>query len=91
MTAGYGPVTVLRGVDFRARPGRGHLRHGPQWGGQVDLMKCLMGLVPATGSTITAGRGALQGLPAHQVPRHGLGLCAAGPPPVRTFDCGRKS
>ena len=63
LMAGYGPVTVLRGVDFRAEAGR---------------ITCLMGLVPATTGTIRLDGTELQDLPAHRVPRHGLAYVPQG-------------
>ena len=78
VTAGYGPVTVLRGVDFVARPGEVTCVMGRNGAGKTTLMKTIMGLVPATAGTIRLGGVALQGLPAHQVPRHGLAWVPQG-------------
>ncbi len=78
VTAGYGPVTVLRGVDFVARPGEVTCVMGRNGAGKSTLMKAIMGLVPATAGTIRLGGVVLQGLPAHQVPRHGLAWVPQG-------------
>ena len=78
LTAGYGPVTVLRGVDFRAEAGRITCLMGRNGVGKSTFLKCLMGLVPASGGTITLDGIALQNLPAHQVPRHGLAYVPQG-------------
>jgi branched-chain amino acid transport system ATP-binding protein len=78
LTAGYGPVTVLRGVDFRAEPGRITCLMGRNGAGKSTFLKCLMGLVRATEGTIRLDGAALQALPAHQVPRRGLAYVPQG-------------
>lgn len=78
LIAGYGPVTVLRGVDFRAEPGRITCLMGRNGVGKSTFLKCLMGLVPATEGTIRLDGTALEGLPAHEVPRHGLAYVPQG-------------
>lgn len=78
LTAGYGPVTVLCGVDFRAEPGRITCLMGRNGVGKSTFLKCLMGLVPATGGEVRLNGAALQGLPAHEVPRHGLAYVPQG-------------
>ena len=78
LTAGYGPVTVLRGVDFRAEAGRITCLMGRNGVGKSTFLKCLMGLVPASGGTITLNATALQDLPAHKVPRQGLAYVPQG-------------
>jgi branched-chain amino acid transport system ATP-binding protein len=71
LSAGYGPVTVLREVDFSARPGEVTCVMGRNGAGKTTLMKAIMGLLPCTG-TITLDGARVSGLPAHRVP--GLGL-----------------
>lgn len=78
LTAGYGPVTVLRGVDFRAEAGQISCLMGRNGVGKSTFLKCLMGLVPASGGTVTLNGAELQSLPAHQVPRHGLAYVPQG-------------
>jgi branched-chain amino acid transport system ATP-binding protein len=78
LTAGYGAVTVLRGVDFRAAPGQITCLMGRNGVGKSTFLKCLMGLVPATEGTIQLNGLALQTLPAHEVPRHGLAYVPQG-------------
>ncbi len=82
ITAGYGPVTVLRGVDFTARAGEVTCVMGRNGAGKTTLMKAIMGLLPLTSGEILLGGVAIHGLPAHQVPRHGL---AWGPQGRRLF------
>jgi branched-chain amino acid transport system ATP-binding protein len=78
VTAGYGPITVLRGVDFRAEPGRITCLMGRNGAGKSTFLKCVMGLVRATEGSIKLGGTSLQALPAHQVPRHGLAYVPQG-------------
>lgn len=78
ITAGYGPVTVLRGVDFRAEPGQITCLMGRNGVGKSTFLKCLMGLVPATEGTIHLNGLALHGLPAHEVPKRGLAFVPQG-------------
>jgi branched-chain amino acid transport system ATP-binding protein len=78
LTAGYGPVTVLRGVDFRAEAGRITCLMGRNGVGKSTFLKTLMGLVqPASGSVALDGL-ALQDLPAHDIPKRGLAFVPQG-------------
>ena len=78
ITAGYGPVTVLRGVDFRAEAGQITCLMGRNGVGKSTFLKCLMGLLPATSGKVHLNGLALQGLPAHQVPKRGLAYVPQG-------------
>ena len=78
LTAGYGPVTVLRGVDFAARAGEVTCVMGRNGAGKTTLMKAIMGLVPATGGTVVLDGRAIQQLPAHLVPGMGLAWVPQG-------------
>ena len=72
LTAGYGPVRVLHGVDFRAAPGQVTCLMGRNGVGKSTFLKCLMGLVPPSSGSILLNGLPLQGLPAHEVPKRGL-------------------
>jgi branched-chain amino acid transport system ATP-binding protein len=78
LTGGYGPVTVLRGVDFRAEAGQITCLMGRNGVGKSTFLKCLMGLVPASSGSIRANGVALHGLPAHDVPKRGLAYVPQG-------------
>jgi branched-chain amino acid transport system ATP-binding protein len=78
VTAGYGPVTVLRGVDFRADPGQITCLMGRNGAGKSTFLKSLMGLVPTTAGTIRLNGVALEDLPAHEVPKRGLAYVPQG-------------
>ena len=72
VTAGYGPVIILRDVAFAARPGEVTCVMGRNGAGKSTLMKCIMGLVPATAGAVTLDGVAVHTLPAHRVPLHGI-------------------
>ena len=76
--AGYGAVKVLRAVSLDARAGEVTCIMGRNGAGKSTLMKCIMGLVPACAGQITLDGVALQGLPAHHVPRHGIAYVPQG-------------
>jgi branched-chain amino acid transport system ATP-binding protein len=78
LIAGYGPVTVLQGVDFRAEPGQVTCLMGRNGVGKSTFLKCLMGLVPASSGSVQLNGMPLLGLPAHQVPRRGLAYVPQG-------------
>jgi branched-chain amino acid transport system ATP-binding protein len=78
LTAGYGPITVLQGVDFRAEAGQVTCLMGRNGVGKSTFLKALMGLVPVSSGGVTLGGTALSGLPAHEVPKRGLGYVPQG-------------
>jgi branched-chain amino acid transport system ATP-binding protein len=78
LTAGYGPVTVLRGVDFRAEPERITCLMGRNGVGKSTFLKALMGLISTTSGSITLDGAPLHGLPAHEVPKRGLAYVPQG-------------
>jgi len=78
VAAGYGQVKVLRGVDFRAEPGRVTCVMGRNGAGKTTLMKAIMGLIPVRAGRIELDGVALQGLPAHRIPTHGLAWVPQG-------------
>lgn len=78
LTAGYGPVTVLRGVDFRAEAGQITCLMGRNGVGKSTFLKSLMGLVQLTSGTVHMSGLALENLPAHEVPKRGLAYVPQG-------------
>ena len=78
VTAGYGDVTVLRNLTFQARAGEITCIMGRNGVGKSTLLKCIMGLVPAKSGRVTVNSTPLQSLPAHHVPRLGIGYVPQG-------------
>lgn len=78
LTSGYGPVHVLRGVDFSAEPGQISCIMGRNGVGKSTFLRCLMGLLPANAGTIRLDGKVLENLPAHLVSRRGLAYVPQG-------------
>ncbi len=76
--AGYGPVTVLRGLSLTARPGEVLCLMGRNGAGKTTTLRAIMGLVPLTGGQITLDGAPVSDLPAHQVPKCGIGYVPQG-------------
>jgi branched-chain amino acid transport system ATP-binding protein len=77
VSAGYGAVTVLRGLDFAAGAGQVTCVMGRNGVGKTTMLRAIMGLIPVSGSVTLAGQ-ELSGLPAHEVPRRGIALVPQG-------------
>jgi branched-chain amino acid transport system ATP-binding protein len=54
LDAGYGAVRVLEDVTLSVEPGQTVVLLGTNGNGKSTLMKCIMGIVPATAGTIVA-------------------------------------
>lgn len=78
LTAGYGPVTVLREVSLSAAAGQVTCVMGRNGAGKSTLMKAIMGLVDRAAGTVAVAGHPVQDLPAHQVPRAGLAYVPQG-------------
>lgn len=78
ITAGYGPVTILRDLSFRAEAGQVTCIMGRNGAGKSTLMKAIMGLIPVQSGQITLSSVPLQALPAHQVPLRGIAYVPQG-------------
>lgn len=78
LTSGYGPVTVLRDLNFTAQPGQITCIMGRNGAGKTTLMKTIMGLVPASKGSIRLDGMELTNLPAHQVPLRGVAYVPQG-------------
>ncbi|MGH1425048.1 MAG: ABC transporter ATP-binding protein [Pseudooceanicola sp.] len=78
ITAGYGPVTVLRDLSFTAPPGQITCLMGRNGAGKTTTLKSIMGLIPLQGGAITLDEQTLSDLPAHKVPGQGVGYIPQG-------------
>ncbi len=78
LTAGYGDVTVLRGLDLRADAGSITCVMGRNGAGKSTLMRAIMGLVQVTAGKITLAGADVQSRPAHQVPKAGIAFVPQG-------------
>ena len=75
LTAGYGPVQVLRGLTFEIKPGLTVIL-GPNGAGKTTLLRALNGLIPRGGDAMLDG----QELPekTHEIVRAGVSLVPEG-------------
>lgn len=77
VSAGYGAVTVLRGLSFSAEAGEVTCIMGRNGVGKTTLLRAIMGQIALQGSVRLEGE-ELAGLPAHEVPRRGIALVPQG-------------
>jgi branched-chain amino acid transport system ATP-binding protein len=75
LSAGYGPMQVLRGLTLEARPGLTVIL-GPNGAGKSTLLRALNGLIPRSGEVLLDG----EELPerTHETVRSGVALVAEG-------------
>ncbi|MBU2957647.1 urea ABC transporter ATP-binding subunit UrtE [Paracoccus sp. 1_MG-2023] len=78
LTSGYGESEVLHGLDLRVPKGEIVAIMGRNGMGKTTLMKSLMGIVPATGGTITVGDRQMAGLKSHARVAGGLAYVPQG-------------
>lgn len=75
---GYGPVKVLYGVSLSVQPGEILCLLGRNGAGKTTTMKSIMGLLPATEGSVSLDGENLSALPAHMVPKRGIGYIPQG-------------
>lgn len=75
---GYGPVQVLHGVTLEARPGEVLCLLGRNGAGKTTTLKAIMGLLPLSAGRVELDGHGLSDLPAHEVPRAGIGYIPQG-------------
>jgi branched-chain amino acid transport system ATP-binding protein len=73
VSAGYGGVDALRGVDLKLAPGRLTALIGPNGAGKSTLLRCLTGLMRPRAGEIMMGDHRLDRLSPSRIA--GLGLC----------------
>ena len=78
LSSHYGGVQVLRAISLELAAGEVLCLLGRNGAGKTTLLKTVMGLVPATGGSVTLDGVALTGLPAYRVPKLGLGYVPQG-------------
>lgn len=72
LTARYGPVTALDGVDVTAATGRITAVLGANGAGKTTLLRTVSGLVPAAAGTVTLDGVELTNAPAETIARAGV-------------------
>lgn len=78
LDAGYGAVQVLHGLTLSVRPGEVLVVMGRNGAGKTTALRAIMGLVPPTAGEVTLDGARLDRLPAHEVPRRGVGYVPQG-------------
>ncbi|TGD43288.1 ABC transporter ATP-binding protein [Pseudotabrizicola sediminis] len=78
ITAGYGPVTILRELSFHAQAGQVTCIMGRNGAGKSTLLKAIMGQVPVQSGQITLNGVPVHLLPAHKVPGQGIAYVPQG-------------
>jgi branched-chain amino acid transport system ATP-binding protein len=74
----YGPVKALYGVSLSAKPSEILCLLGRNGAGKTTIMKSIMGLLPLSEGSVTLDGENLNTLPAHFVPRRGVGYIPQG-------------
>lgn len=77
LTAAYGPIEVLHGLDFEVDVGEVVAVLGANGAGKTTLMRALSGLVPVKGDITFAGR-SIGGMTPERIVAHGMGLTPQG-------------
>jgi branched-chain amino acid transport system ATP-binding protein len=76
--AGYGAVQVLRGLSFEVRPGEVLCLMGRNGAGKTTVLRAIMGQVPVTAGSVVLDGTPVNTLPAHEVPKQGIGYAPQG-------------
>ncbi len=74
----YGEVQVLHGLSLELRRGEVHCLLGRNGAGKTTTLKAIMGLVRAEAGAILLNGRDLTKLPAHEVPKAGIGYVPQG-------------
>jgi branched-chain amino acid transport system ATP-binding protein len=78
IAAGYGAVRVLDGLSLAAAAGEVTCVMGRNGVGKSTMLKAIMGLVPVAAGRVSLDGERIDRLPAHQVPRRGVGYVPQG-------------
>ncbi len=78
ISAFYGSVQVLRDFSLELRAGEVLCLMGRNGAGKTTALKAVMGLVRARSGRIVLDGADLATLPAHEIPRHGIGYTPQG-------------
>ncbi len=78
VSSGYGNAQVLRDVSFAVKSGEIVCLLGRNGAGKTTTLQSIMGLVSPWSGSVFLGETDLARLPAHQVPRRGVGYVPQG-------------
>ncbi len=74
----YGPAQILRDLSLTVQSGEILCLLGPNGAGKTTTMKAIMGLLPLMSGQIELDGQVVSALPAHQVPKAGIGYVPQG-------------
>jgi len=78
VSAGYGPIRALKGVNLNV-PDRGVIAVlGPNGAGKTTLVRTVTGLIRPTAGTITLGGDTVSGWTPEKIARHGVSVVPEG-------------
>lgn len=78
ISAGYNGATVLRGLNLYASAGKVTCIMGRNGVGKTTVLRAIMGQVALSAGSIRLNKEVIDGLPAHQVGRLGIGFVPQG-------------
>lgn len=78
ISTGYGPIQVLFNLSLEVRAGEVLCLMGRNGAGKTTALKAVMGLLPLSAGQITLEGEVISALPAHEVPRRGIGYIPQG-------------
>ena len=78
LSAGYGQIEVLHGLDFGVKKGQVVTLIGSNGAGKTTTMRALSGMIRAKAGSITLNGQDISGLDSHAVARCGLAHCPEG-------------
>ena len=78
ISAGYGKAQVLRELSLSVQPGEILCLFGRNGAGKTTTMKAIMGLLPLMAGEVVLDGETVSRLPAHEVPRRGIGYVPQG-------------
>ncbi|MGH9039321.1 MAG: ABC transporter permease subunit, partial [Acidimicrobiia bacterium] len=78
LTASYGPLQVLFGIDLEVAQGEMVALLGTNGAGKSTVLRAVAGLVPATGGAVELGGGPVAGLGADAIAGRGFALMPGG-------------
>ena len=78
VTAGYGPLSVIRGVDLEIEAGETVALLGPNGAGKSTLLAAITGTIRHRGGEILLDGGNLATMPSHAIVQRGLVLVPEG-------------
>ncbi len=78
ISAGYGPNTVLHGIDLEIRKGETVALFGPNGAGKTTLMNAIVGERPVTSGSVTWQGSRIDGQPIQTIVRRGIGIVPQG-------------